>query len=347
MNKRLESKFKIGNKVKIKKGVISPKWGLGNVKVLHEIGTITGFDKIFEDSFDVRFPSYSGWIAYAPEMEIVAESTQSVEDSVSAKISGIPKFKVGDKVYALSKSGIKNISKPFVIRTCEWDSATNGWRYTSSEGFVLCDEWIDIDKILGLNNIENISKFKVGDTVKIIDITKIPGYGEFCGVLEVHNGDIMKIIKISETDVLAHSIEDNDNQLYLYPEALELLVNEQGEFMGFDKNSLSIKIVASIFTDDDRYEVRFDPIISGIELEKLPEVGLSRMGNKCFYRIDKMIEHKCVPSIFSISELKKYLNRVFGDIVTKLQEKGLVSSEDVDGYQSLVKEIIKELKNNG
>ena len=88
------SKFKVGDKVKIKEG-ITPKAGWGSMKDhTDEIGTIISTDDRKYNNFPIaiNFPRQNPWVSNDQDIELVQE----------------PKFKVGDKVKTI-EGGIGNV----------------------------------------------------------------------------------------------------------------------------------------------------------------------------------------------------------------------------------------------
>lgn len=69
------SQFKVGDKVRVKDSVVSPKHSWGQVKK-GDVGIVTSVG--YDDIMEVNFPNHRGWNAHIPEMELVsrAENTE-------------------------------------------------------------------------------------------------------------------------------------------------------------------------------------------------------------------------------------------------------------------------------
>lgn len=95
------------------------------------------------------------------------------------------------------------------------------------------------------------------------------------------------------------------------------------------KINIKVEVVE---TGSGAYVALFRGIISGedVDLEKLPEVSLSRVHGKCYFRLDKMHEHDHhAPPWTDQVLMQTYIERVFNEIREKCVEAGLALNDEV------------------
>lgn len=95
------------------------------------------------------------------------------------------------------------------------------------------------------------------------------------------------------------------------------------------KINIKVEVVE---TGSGAYVALFRGIIGGedIDLEKLPEVSLSRVHGKCYFRVDQLHQHDGhAPAWSDEVKMKEYIERVFNEIKTKCVEKGLMLNDEI------------------
>lgn len=102
---------------------------------------------------------------------------------------------------------------------------------------------------------------------------------------------------------------------------------------GEKKMDISISIKVEIVeAASGEYVALFRGFVKGNEadMEKLPEISLSRVHGKCYFRVDQLHQHDGhAPAWSDEVKMKEYIERVFNEIKTKCVEKGLMLNDEI------------------